>query len=60
MIVWYAHATQRNARPGQVLATKVRKTLSAVRKDGQPAETVLSSGAFNYSTTRMALPRNLN
>lgn len=37
----------------QVLATKVRKTLSAVRKDEQPIDSVTKSGTFNYSTTRL-------
>jgi glucose-6-phosphate isomerase len=38
---------------GKVLAGKVRKTISSVRKDKQPEEQVLGGAGFNYSTTRM-------
>jgi hypothetical protein len=37
----------------QVLAGRVRATLSAVRKDGRAASEVLSATGFNYSTTRL-------
>ena len=41
----------------QVLATKVRKTLSTVRKDGQPIDSAIKTGSFNYSTTRLMKAR---
>ncbi len=37
----------------QVLAGRVRATLSAVRKDGRPAGEVLAATGFNYSTSRL-------
>ena len=36
-----------------MLAVKVRKTLSSVRKDGVPLDSVLSASEFNFSTRRM-------
>ncbi len=38
---------------GKVLAGQVRNTLSAVRKDGQPAKDALATAGFNYSTSRL-------
>jgi hypothetical protein len=38
---------------GKVLAGQVRRTISAVRKDGRAASDVLGAAGFNYSTSRL-------